>query len=80
MKLQFKRQDITYLPLGLSSVDQMHLLAIADTISHFSSSGVMDKLTHANAALQSVTQTSTLGDSSAAGYASASMVTSFPDR
>ncbi|KAI1722626.1 dmX-like protein 1 [Ditylenchus destructor] len=66
----------THLP-GLSSVDQMHLLAIADTISHFSSSGVMEKLTHANAALQSVTQTSTLGDSSAAGYASASMVVCF---
>lgn len=33
---------------GLSSVDQMHLLAVADTLSHFSSD-VMDKLTQANA-------------------------------
>ncbi|KAJ1356069.1 hypothetical protein KIN20_013693 [Parelaphostrongylus tenuis] len=33
----------THLP-GLSSVDQMHLLAIADTLSHFSTN-VMDKLT-----------------------------------
>lgn len=37
----------THLP-GLSSVDQMHLLAIADTLSHFSSD-VMDKLAQANA-------------------------------
>lgn len=40
----------THLP-GLSSVDQMHLLAIADTISHFSSN-IIDKLTHANASFQ----------------------------
>lgn len=32
---------------GLSSVDQMHLLAMAETLSHFSSD--MDKLTQANA-------------------------------
>uniref|UniRef100_A0A915EBL8 RAVE complex protein Rav1 C-terminal domain-containing protein n=1 Tax=Ditylenchus dipsaci TaxID=166011 RepID=A0A915EBL8_9BILA len=87
----------THLP-GLSSVDQMHLLAIADTISHFSSNAILDKLTHANAvkplidigpsgfrskdlrrlksskfSLQSTTMASTLGDSSAAGYASATM-------
>lgn len=37
----------THLP-GLSSVDQMHLLAIADTLSHFSAD-VVDKLTQANA-------------------------------
>ncbi|CAK5007291.1 unnamed protein product [Meloidogyne enterolobii] len=33
---------------GLSNTDQMHLLAVADTISHFSSSAV-DRLAHANA-------------------------------
>lgn len=37
--------------LGLSNTDQMHLLAVADTISHFSSSAV-DRLTNANAMLQ----------------------------
>lgn len=46
----------THLP-GLSSVDQMHLLAIADTISHFSSN-IMDKLAHANASLQQSNSTS----------------------
>ncbi|KAK6030111.1 hypothetical protein OSTOST_03762, partial [Ostertagia ostertagi] len=35
----------THLP-GLSSVDQMHLLAIADTLSHFSTDAV-EKLSHA---------------------------------
>ncbi|VDK53132.1 unnamed protein product, partial [Cylicostephanus goldi] len=39
----------THLP-GLSSVDQMHLLAIADTLSHFTTD-VMDKLTQANAGM-----------------------------
>ncbi|VDN05634.1 unnamed protein product [Thelazia callipaeda] len=34
---------------GLSSVDQVHLLSISDTLSHFSSN-VMDKVTQANAA------------------------------
>ena len=34
--------------VGLSSVDQMHLLAVANTISHFSSN-VIDKLVQANA-------------------------------
>ncbi|CAD6187487.1 unnamed protein product [Caenorhabditis auriculariae] len=58
----------THLP-GLSSVDQMHLLAMADTLSHFSSN-VIDKLTAANAAMQPVVQ-SVLGDSSASGYATA---------
>lgn len=38
---------------GLSSVDQMHLLAIAATLSHFSSD-VMDKLTQANACINLV--------------------------
>uniref|UniRef100_A0A158R4B7 WD_REPEATS_REGION domain-containing protein n=1 Tax=Syphacia muris TaxID=451379 RepID=A0A158R4B7_9BILA len=37
----------THLP-GLSSVDQMHLLAVADTLSHFSADA-MDKLSQANA-------------------------------
>lgn len=37
----------THLP-GLSSVDQMHLLAIADTLSHFTSN-VKDKIEQANA-------------------------------
>lgn len=37
----------THLP-GLSSVDQMHLLAMADTLSQFSQSA-MDKLVQANA-------------------------------
>ncbi|KAL7077250.1 hypothetical protein ACQ4LE_003475, partial [Meloidogyne hapla] len=36
---------------GLSNTDQMHLLAVADTISHFSSSAV-DRLAHANAIFQ----------------------------
>ncbi|CAB3399146.1 unnamed protein product [Caenorhabditis bovis] len=58
----------THLP-GLSSVDQMHLLAIADTLSHFTSD-VIDKLTQANAAMQPVIQ-SVLGDSAAGGYATA---------
>lgn len=66
----------THLP-GLSSVDQMHFLAIADTISHFSSN-VMDKLAYANAALQQVSA-STLGDSAASGYANVSIGTETVD-
>ncbi|EPB75130.1 hypothetical protein ANCCEY_05799 [Ancylostoma ceylanicum] len=58
----------THLP-GLSSVDQMHLLAIADTLSHFSTD-VMDKLTQANAAMQPAVP-SVLGDATAGGYATA---------
>ncbi|KAK0411859.1 hypothetical protein QR680_005883 [Steinernema hermaphroditum] len=58
----------THLP-GLTSVDQMHLLAVADTLSHFSSD-VMDKLTQANAALKAPTVTMLNDNSgSAAGYA-----------
>ncbi|TKR87267.1 hypothetical protein L596_011689 [Steinernema carpocapsae] len=56
----------THLP-GLTSVDQMHLLAIADTLSHFSSD-VMDKLTQANAALKAP-NVSILNDNSSSGYA-----------
>ncbi|KAL3982356.1 RAVE protein 1 C terminal family protein [Acanthocheilonema viteae] len=55
----------THLP-GLSSVDQMHLLAVADTLSHFSSD-IMDKLTQANAAFQA-TQPQIVSDA-AGGYA-----------
>ncbi|CAG9539942.1 unnamed protein product [Cercopithifilaria johnstoni] len=51
---------------GLSSVDQMHLLAVADTLSHFSSD-IMDKLTQANAAFQA-TQPQIVSDA-ASGYA-----------
>uniref|UniRef100_A0A914YLS6 RAVE complex protein Rav1 C-terminal domain-containing protein n=1 Tax=Panagrolaimus superbus TaxID=310955 RepID=A0A914YLS6_9BILA len=41
---------LTHMQLpGLSSVDQMHLLSIADTLSHFSSSTI-DRLIQANAA------------------------------
>lgn len=58
----------THLP-GLSSVDQMHLLAIADTLSHFSAD-VVDKLTQANAASQG-TSSPVLGHFSAGGYATA---------
>uniref|UniRef100_A0AC34PUG3 RAVE complex protein Rav1 C-terminal domain-containing protein n=1 Tax=Panagrolaimus sp. JU765 TaxID=591449 RepID=A0AC34PUG3_9BILA len=36
---------------GLSSVDQMHLLSIADTLSHFSSTGI-DRLVQANVSFQ----------------------------
>jgi len=77
----------THLP-GLSSVDQMHLLAIADTLCHFSSD-VMDKLAQANASLQPVLVSTLgrrgcgwvpvcltreyIGDTAAAGYATASM-------
>ncbi|VDK43174.1 unnamed protein product [Anisakis simplex] len=50
----------THLP-GLSSVDQMHLLAVADTLSHFSAD-VMDKLAQANAAFQSAQTTSVFGE------------------
>ncbi|KAM3726028.1 DmX-like protein [Dirofilaria immitis] len=53
---------------GLSSVDQMHLLAVADTLSHFSSD-IMDKLTQANAAFQA-TQPRIIGD---AGYAASTV-------
>ncbi|EJD75711.1 hypothetical protein LOAG_17206 [Loa loa] len=55
----------THLP-GLSSVDQMHLLAVADTLSHFSSD-IMDKLTQANAAFR-VTEARIVTDA-ASGYA-----------
>ncbi|KAL3102156.1 hypothetical protein niasHS_003565 [Heterodera schachtii] len=55
---------------GLSSVDQMHLLAVADTISHFSTNAVVDRLTQANAELQPIVdRSSSLGDSAASGYA-----------
>ena len=47
----------------------MHLLAVADTISHFSNS-VVDRLAQANAALQPAVMSS-MGDTSASGYASA---------
>uniref|UniRef100_A0A0K0DNJ9 WD_REPEATS_REGION domain-containing protein n=1 Tax=Angiostrongylus cantonensis TaxID=6313 RepID=A0A0K0DNJ9_ANGCA len=47
----------------------MHLLAIADTLSHFSTNA-MDKLTQANAAMKPVIP-SVLGDSMAGGYAAA---------
>ncbi|NP_001368760.1 RAVE complex protein Rav1 C-terminal domain-containing protein [Caenorhabditis elegans] len=58
----------THLP-GLSSVDQMHLLAIADTLSHFASDA-KDKVEQANAAMKPVVQ-SVLGDNTAGGYATA---------
>ncbi|VDM39617.1 unnamed protein product [Toxocara canis] len=51
---------------GLSSVDQMHLLAVADTLSHFSAD-VMDRLAQANAAFQGA-QPTIFGDA-AGGYA-----------
>uniref|UniRef100_A0A914I5X4 USP domain-containing protein n=1 Tax=Globodera rostochiensis TaxID=31243 RepID=A0A914I5X4_GLORO len=55
---------------GLSSVDQMHLLAVADTISHFSTNAMVDRLTQANAELQPIIdRSSSLGDSAASGYA-----------
>lgn len=57
----------THLP-GLSSVDQMHLLAIADTLSHFSSDQI-DRLAQANAQMQPVVP-SVLGDATG-GYATA---------
>ncbi|CAD5221721.1 unnamed protein product [Bursaphelenchus xylophilus] len=57
----------THLP-GLSSVDQMHLLAVADTLSQFSPS-VMDKLVQVNASLKP-DQKSNLIDTAASGYAS----------
>ncbi|WKY17140.1 hypothetical protein Q1695_001621 [Nippostrongylus brasiliensis] len=56
----------THLP-GLSSVDQMHLLAIADTLSHFSAD-VVDKVTQANAGFQPTAPTA-IGNFSAGGYA-----------
>ncbi|CAD5215760.1 unnamed protein product [Bursaphelenchus okinawaensis] len=59
----------THLP-GLSSVDQMHLLAVADTLSQFSPS-VMDKLVQVNAPLKPE-QKSSLIDTAASGYASSS--------
>ncbi|KAK6110658.1 RAVE protein 1 C terminal family protein [Brugia pahangi] len=55
----------THLP-GLSSVDQMHLLAVADTLSHFSSD-ITDKSAQANAAFQ-ITQTRIMNDATS-GYA-----------
>ncbi|UMM43904.1 hypothetical protein L5515_019209 [Caenorhabditis briggsae] len=58
----------THLP-GLSSVDQMHLLAIADTLSHFASDA-QDKVEQANAAMKPVVR-SVLGDNAAGGYATA---------
>ncbi|CAJ0959160.1 unnamed protein product, partial [Mesorhabditis belari] len=55
---------------GLSSVDQMHLLAISDTLSHFSPD-VMDKLTQANASMKPAAR-SVLGEhAQAGGYAAA---------
>uniref|UniRef100_A0A914ZRW3 RAVE complex protein Rav1 C-terminal domain-containing protein n=1 Tax=Parascaris univalens TaxID=6257 RepID=A0A914ZRW3_PARUN len=57
----------THLP-GLSSVDQMHLLAVADTLSHFSAD-VMDKLAQANAAFQGAQPT--VFRDAARGYATA---------
>ncbi|CAJ0582912.1 unnamed protein product, partial [Mesorhabditis spiculigera] len=59
----------THLP-GLSSVDQMHLLAIADTLSHFNPDAI-DKLTQANASMKPAVQ-SVLGEhAEAGGYAAA---------
>ncbi|CAL2047942.1 unnamed protein product [Caenorhabditis brenneri] len=58
----------THLP-GLSSVDQMDLLAIVDTLSHFASDA-KDKVEEANAAMKPVAQ-SVLGDNAAGGYATA---------
>lgn len=49
---------LTHMQLpGLSSVDQMHLLSIADTLSHFSSSTI-DRLIQANAAFNTSNHTS----------------------
>ncbi|MFH4976062.1 hypothetical protein AB6A40_002771 [Gnathostoma spinigerum] len=59
----------THLP-GLSSVDQMHLLAVADTISHFSAD-VMDKLAQANAVFHP-SQPAVTSDA-ASGYATATV-------
>jgi hypothetical protein len=56
----------THLP-GLSSVDQMHLLAMSSTLSHFSSD-VIDKLTQANATFHQNQSTNVI-ESSASGYA-----------
>lgn len=47
----------------------MHLLAVADTLSHFSNS-IVDRLAQANAALQPAIMSS-MGDTSASGYANA---------
>ncbi|KAE9556016.1 hypothetical protein FO519_000762 [Halicephalobus sp. NKZ332] len=55
---------------GLSSVDQMHVLSIADTLSHFSATSI-DRLVQANAALQN-TQPITVKDTTGAGYANTS--------
>ncbi|EGT40330.1 CBN-RBC-1 protein [Caenorhabditis brenneri] len=66
----------THLP-GLSSVDQMHLLAIADTLSHFASDA-KDKVEQANAAMKPVVQ-SVLGDNAAGGYATAAAGTETVD-
>lgn len=54
----------------------MHLLAIADTISQFSSNE-MDKLTNANAFLNPTA--SSIGDSAAVGYANSSIGTETVD-
>lgn len=64
-------ETLTHLHLpGLSSVDQMHLLAIADTISHFTANAMVDRLAQANADLQPPTDHRlTMGDSTASGYA-----------
>lgn len=44
-------QYLTHVHLpGLSSVDQMHLLAVADTVSSFSADAI-DKLAHVNAGI-----------------------------
>ena len=52
---------------GLSSVDQMHVLSIADTLSHFSATSI-DRLVQANAALQN-NQSTAVKDTTGAGYA-----------
>lgn len=62
-------QMLTHIHLpGLSSVDQMHLLAVSDTLSSFSAD-VMDKLSHLNGGMSrsNITNTVTSGQ---AGYAS----------
>ncbi|CAL2048291.1 unnamed protein product [Caenorhabditis brenneri] len=66
----------THLP-GLSSVDQMDLLAIFDTLSHFASDA-KDKVEEANAAMKPVVQ-SYLGDNAAGGYATAAAGTETVD-
>ncbi|CAL2047930.1 unnamed protein product [Caenorhabditis brenneri] len=67
----------THLP-GLSSVDQMDLLAIVDTLSHFASDA-KDKVEEANAAMKPVVQ-SVLGDNAAGGYATTEAKTETVDK